>query len=186
VAGRLRASVALPAHVLLELSWIPPITLKHMRANLVGVAIGKTHPLSPTLALSARAHALFGNITGPFTCPDDAVADATSQCFNGTRSSDRLEPNVFGADVALGWRRPLHNFSWYAGAGYSRLRPRFRVHFVDAQGVRDSTRVEVDLDRATFFAGGSRALDSWRFSLEAYAANRDGMTLRAGIDRAVK
>jgi hypothetical protein len=183
-AARARVSVALPLSFTLDASWLPPVTVKGMRGNLFGIALGTSRALSPSARLGARVHATFGSIKGAFVCPDDAVNDAASECHLGTVSTDRLEPNVFGGDVTLGWTRAQSAYGWYGGAGYSRLTPRFQVHFVDQFSVLDTTRVQVGLNRLALFAGVSRAIAArWRVSGELYATTRDGATARIVFDR---
>lgn len=182
-AARARVSIALPLALTLDASWLPPVTLKGMRGNLIGVALGTSRGLSSTVRLGARVHATRGNVSGPFVCPEDAVRDVSSECNLGSVSHDRLEPNIVGADVTIGWN-PAHSaFAWYAGAGYSRMTPRFQVHWVDQSAGIDSTRVQVDLNRAALFAGVTRTIAArWRASGELYATTRDGATVRILFD----
>jgi hypothetical protein len=186
-AARVRIGMTLPGRVQLEASWLPPVTVSGVRGNVGGIALSYWRVLSPAVAASLRVHAARGSVTGPFTCSSEAVREPLSECFGGTVSSDRLEPAVLGADVAMNWARAASRFSWYGGAGFSRLSPRFRVHFRNGAGVLDSTRVVVDLDRVTMFAGVTRAVSArWRASAEVYASPSDGATARILIDGVVR
>jgi hypothetical protein len=185
--GRIRASVRLPGRLTLEAGWVPPVRLKGTESNLLGVAVSHDHLLTTSWLFVARAHALIGDVKGPFTCSEDDVRDASSECLNGTVSNDRFEPNVFGVDASLEWARAGVPFSAYGGAGYSRLAPRFQVGFRDAAGDLDSTRVEVDLQRLALFGGLTRALRGrWRASGELYATLDDGATIRFVLDAIVR
>lgn len=178
-APRPRAALGLPAGFLLEASWIPPVRLSEVQANLVGVAVSRSTALGPRgLVLELRAHGSFGTVKAPITCDDAALQDAGSPCYQGTRSRDSFHPNVLGLSTALGWRlgqalRP------YLGAGYNHLAPRFQVNFTNQFGVLDRRRVVVDLDRMVLFAGATwspgQRLD---FSGEVYSAPSDAVTGR--------
>jgi hypothetical protein len=177
--ARVNVSVALPGHFLLAANWLPPVTLKDMTGDVLGLSLGYTHSVTASLMGSARVHTTFGHVTGPFTCPAAALRDGSSECFNGTRSNDRYEPNILGADVAVGGTPAGKPFAWYAGAGFERLSPRFQVHFLNAGGVLDTTRVNVDLSRVTGFGGASWAFNTrYRVSAEIFATPDDGATAR--------
>jgi hypothetical protein len=176
---RPRVMMSLPGGFGIEASWIPPVRIAEVQANLVGVAVGYTASIGGQgAALRVRAHGTVGVIHAPVTCDDAALADPSSECYQGVRSDDAFHPNVFGVDVAVGWRlggalRP------YMGAGYSRLAPRFRVNFTNQFGVVDRRRVSVDLNRAALFAGATwRATRALELSGELYAAPADAVTAR--------
>ena len=176
---RPRASVALPAGFMLEASWTPPIRVAEVEANLVGMALSRVTALNAKgVVLSLRAHGSFGTIKAPVTCDDAALQDATSICYQGSRSDDSFQPNVVGVDAAVGWQlgrtiRP------YLGAGYSHLAPRFQVNFTDQFGDTDRRKVEVDLNRGALFAGFSwSATTAVELSGELYAVPTDAITGR--------
>jgi hypothetical protein len=176
---RPRASVTLGAGFVLEASWTPPIRFAEVEANLVGMALSRVTALNDKGAVvSLRAHGSFGTIKAPVTCNDAALQDATSPCYQGTRSDDSFKPNVVGIDIAVGWAlgrtiRP------YLGAGYSHLAPRFQVNFTDQFGDTDRRKVEVDLNRGALFAGFSwSARTAVELSGEIYAVPTDAITGR--------
>jgi hypothetical protein len=176
---RPRAVLALPAGFALEASWIPPIRMSEVKANIVGIALSRTTALGSRGALlELRAHGSFGVIEAPITCDDAALQDASSPCYQGTRSNDAFRPNVFGVNAAVGWSlggalRP------YLGTGYSHLAPRFRVNFTNQFGSVDRRRVIVDLDRGVLFAGLSWTPNQvLELSSELYSAPVDAITVR--------
>jgi diadenosine tetraphosphatase ApaH/serine/threonine PP2A family protein phosphatase len=178
-APRPRVRLALPAGFALEASWIPPVRMSQVRANVVGIALSHTTAFKQGRALlELRAHGSVGVVEAPITCDDAALQDASSPCYQGTRSNDAFRPNVFGLNAALGWTlgRVLRP---YLGAGYAHLAPRFRVNFTNQFQVVDRRRVVVDLDRGILFAGVSwlpnRRLE---LSSELYSAPVDAVTLR--------
>ena len=178
-APRPRVGFGLPAGFALEASWIPPVRMAQVKANLFGLAISHATPLDRRgTVLGLRAHATFGNIKAPITCNDTAVQDATSVCFQGTRSNDSFQPNIVGFEAAFGWSlgpalRP------YLGAGYNHLAPRFRVNFTDRFGTVDRRKVAVNLSRGVLFAGaGWSASPSLTLTAEVYSAPTDAVTAR--------
>jgi hypothetical protein len=188
-APRPRISLRLGSGFSIEGSWVPPIRLNQVEANLFGLAISWDRPLKKDgPALRLRAHGTFGRITAPITCDDSALQDPTSLCYQGTRSDDRFRPNIFGGDAALYWTLSNRSVLPYFGIGYNRLMPRFQVNFTDAQGTTDNRRIEVDLDRMVVY-GGLTWMASSRlgFSGEVYSAPSDGVTgrvaIRVGIGR---
>lgn len=183
--GFLRPRIALPLGHGLELegSWVPPVRVNHVKANLFAAALSVSRMLGssgPTIGL--RAHATFGVIHAPITCDDAALRDQNSECFEGTRSDDEFHPTTFGVEAALGWPLLGGRLRPYAGAGYTRLQPRFRVNFTNSAGGTDRRRVEVDLNRAMVF-GGASWLVTHRVELtgEVYAAPADGVIGRVAL-----
>jgi hypothetical protein len=180
---RPRVSLRLGSGFSIEGSWVPPIRINQVQANLFGVAVSWDHPLKQELlALRVRAHGTFGRINAPITCDDAALRDPNSLCFQGTRSDDRFRPNIIGTDVALYWSLAHRSVLPYFGVGYSRLMPRFQVGFTDALGTTDNRRIEVDLDRMVVY-GGITWMASSRLGLsgELYSAPSDAVTGRVAI-----
>lgn len=168
-----------PAGLTLEASWVPPVRVAQVRSNLLGLALGHERALGRGTALRVRAHATLGSVEAPITCPDEALRDAASECYDGERSRDRLRPNLYGAELALGWAVRDGRLRPYAGVGHSWLRPRFQVHFVNSAGEVDRSRVEVDLERTALFGGATwRATGLVAVSGEVYGTTQDGATAR--------
>ena len=182
---RPRVGVPLPLGLALQASWIPPVRVAGVKANLVGVSLAKTLELG-SLVGSLRAHGTFGSIHAAITCADRDLADPASECFGGSRSDDRFSPNIAGTDLSLGWTMLDGRLRPYVGGGYNRLAPRFRVNFTNRFGGVDRTRVAVDLDRAVVFGGATWQLPRHlTTSAEVYAAPGDATTVRLAV-RAVR
>jgi hypothetical protein len=182
---RPRLDVLLPAGLGLEVSWIPPLRVAGVRANLFGLALGGRVPLG-RFTLGVRAHATVGLIRAPITCNTDALADPASECFNGTRSDDHFHPNIFGADATLGVPVAGGRFRPYAGGGVNLLHPRFQVNFTNSQGSTDNRKIEVNLARAVAFAGVSWLPRSgWEVAGELYASLADAVSARLAVRRSL-
>ena len=184
--ARPRIGVPLPLGLALEASWIPPLRVNGVQANLFGFALTRSvgSPIGLTAAL--RAHATFGTIKAPVTCDENGIADPTSECFHGRVSDDRYSPNILGLELSAGWPMAGGRLRPYVGAGYNHLQPRFQVNFTNQFGQTDTTPVEVNLDRAVLFGGASwqltRHLD---ISGEVYSSLSDAVTGRFVIRRAL-
>jgi hypothetical protein len=181
---RPRVGLALPLGLALEASWVPPVRVAGVRANLFGFALAKDFGRRDGLAGALRVHATVGSIRAPITCADAALSDPISECFHGTRSDDRYSPNILGADVSMGWPMAAGRLHPYLGAGYTRLEPRFQVNFTNQFGVVDNTRVEVNLDRVALFGGAAwQVAGGLGVVGEVYAVPADAVTARLVIRR---
>jgi hypothetical protein len=181
---RPRIGLPLPGGLALEASWIPPIRIAGVKANLFAFSLAKAFGLRHGLAAAIRAHAAVGSVRAPITCDQNALADPVSECFRGTLSDDRYSPNVYGADVSLGFGgRALRP---YLGGGYNRLESRFQVNFRNQFGSVDSTRVNVSLNRMVVFGGASWQLrEQLTVTGELYAAPADAITARIILREAI-
>lgn len=187
VLPRPRVAVGLPAGLVLEAAWLPPLTVADATPNLASVALSLVRPIGPVLGVAVRAHGTFGDITGPITCPREALQldDAGAACYGSAPSEDTYRPNVAGIEAALTWRR--QRLAGYAGVGLSRLRPRFRVGFQEGDGDYDATRVIVDMSRVSAMAGVRwRLTEATAFLGEAYAVPEDLTVLRVGASIRVR
>lgn len=183
---RPRIGMPLPLGFALEASWVPPLRVNGVKANLFGISLEKAFGRLDGFVAAIRAHATFGSVRAPVTCDNDALEDASSECFGGTRSDDRLRPNIMGLDLALGGSPADGRLRPYAGAGYNRLRPRFQVNFTNRFGELDSRSVEVDLDRLVLFGGATWEI-AGRLDLtgELYASPADAVTGRMILRTAI-
>jgi hypothetical protein len=182
---RPRVELPLPLGLALEASWVPPVRVAGVKANLFGVSLAKSVELG-RLTGSLRAHGTFGSIYGPITCARSELANPESECFNGTVSDDRLSPNIIGVDAALAQTIMSGRLRPYIGGGYNRLEPRFRVNFTNQFGTVDRTRVEVNLDRLVLFGGATwQVNDSYTATGEVYSAPADATTVRLVVRAAI-
>ena len=183
---RPRIGLPLPFGLALQASWVPPLRVRGVKANLFGVSVEKAVGDLDGLVAALRAHATFGSVRAPITCDDRARRDPASECFGGTRSDDRLSPNIMGIDLAVGGPLAGGRLRPYGGAGYNHLRPRFQVDWTDRFGELDDRRVEVNLNRFVMF-GGATWQTTGRLSVtgELYTAPSDAITGRVVVQTAV-
>lgn len=183
---RPRIGMPLPLGFNLQASWVPPVRVNGVKANLFGISLEKVFGQVDGIVAAVRAHATFGSVRAPITCSDEELDDPTTECFGGTPSDDRLSPNIRGVDVAIGGSLAGGRLRPYGGAGYNRLQPRFQVNFIDQGGVLDDRRVQVDLDRFVVFGGATWQVGT-RLGItgEVYAAPADAVTGRIIVRTAV-
>ncbi len=182
--ARPRLGIPLPLGLALEASWIPPVRVHGVKANLFGLAVARNVALAQGVTAALRAHATFGSVRAPVTCDQDALRDPASECFHGQVSDDRLSPNIFGLDASVGWRMAGGRLRPYVGTGYSRLQPRFQVNFTNQFGFTDNTEVEVNLNRVAFFGGaGWQLTEGFAVTGEIYAVPADAVSGRLVVRR---
>ena len=187
VLPRPRIGLPLPLGLALQASWVPPVRFQGMKANLFGISLEKTFGHLEGLVAAVRAHATFGSIRAPITCDDQSLKDAASECFGGTRSDDRLRPNIMGVDLSVGGPLANGRLRPYGGVGYNRLQPRFQVNFTNRFGELDDREVTVDLNRVVLFGGATwLATERLGVSGELYAAPSDAITGRIVMRAAVE
>jgi hypothetical protein len=182
--ARPRIGVPLPLGLALDASWIPPVRVAGVKANVVALALTRSFGRTDGLAAAVRAHATFGSIRAPITCDRQQLGDPTSECFQGSVSDDRYSPNIMGVDVSVGWAMVGGRLRPYLGSGYNRLQPRFQVNFRNQFGDLDTTRLAVNLNRAVVFGGASWQLsEHLAVAGEIYASPADAATGRLVVRR---
>lgn len=179
---RPRLGFALGDGVLMELSWVPPVTrINGVRPNLWGIALSRSVLLSQNGTMfMGRLHATLGNVRAPFTCPKSATVDSANvDCFGGEESDDKYSPNIFGVELGFAWPVAKGKVRPYFGTGYNIIHPRFQVDRIVEGGATDNQRVRVNLSRWTLFGGFTLApTNSILLSAEAYSAPSDALTGR--------
>jgi hypothetical protein len=177
---RPRLAYSLAHGVLLEISWVPPVTINHVRPNLWGFALSRSVPLSPHMVFMGRVHATIGSLKAPFVCSERAIADPTSECSTAKApSKDTYKPNIFGVELAMAFPQAQGRFRPYLGAGYNILHPRFQVYWVNTSNVVDNRKVEVNLSRLALFGGVTLApAERFNLSFEGYSTPSDLVTAR--------
>jgi hypothetical protein len=119
VFGRARLWLGLPAGLVAEIGYTPPLQIDGTRAeDLVAVSVGRRWLIGARYGLSLRAHGQHGAARGDITCPAQVVAgtaeDNPFRCSR--RSDDRIALNHYGleatADAAWGRWTPHLSLGW--------------------------------------------------------------------------
>jgi hypothetical protein len=186
VFPRPRIIVGLGGGVSFEAMYLPPVTVADATPNMGSVALAWATPVGGAathLDVTLRAHATFGQVQGPITCPKSAIQQSspTGVCWGANPSEDTYRPNVIGGEVGLASSAagPLR---WYGGVGFASLMPRFQVGFTFVNNVVDHTKVRVDLTRLSAFGGLAWAMTkSVDLTAQLYSVPEDATTGRLGI-----
>lgn len=190
VFGRPRITIGLPGSFAIEASYLPPVKIADAKPNLGSVAISHTQRLplfgvAGGATLMIRAHATFGNVKGPITCPRSSLqtTSPSAACFGTTPSNDTFSPNMHGIDLLAGVRPPLSVFGFYAGVGANQIDPHFQVGFTNGQGGVDRTKVQLEnpVTRLTLTAGTTAHIkDRIDFGAQILSVPADATTFRFG------
>jgi hypothetical protein len=181
VLPRPRLAIGLPGGWALEATYLPPVTVADATPNMGSVALSRLTNIG-TANLLLRVHATMGQVEGAITCPADEVqqSNIAEPCFGPRPSEDTYKPNMFGGEAAVTFV-VSPRLTGYAGGGYTSLRPRFQVGFQEGSGFYDNTKIEVDLNRVSLFAGGSWAVaPALNLLAELYSVPEDLTTFRLG------
>ena len=188
VFPRPRLTIGLPGRVLLEGSYLPPITVADAEPNLGSVALSRPWRLrgneeQGSLSFLFRAHATLGRVRGSITCPEKALQtqDPNLACYGSQASSDTYKPNMFGGEVALAKQGISARWGAYATTGVTWLRPRFQVGFQYQGAAFDDTKITVDMTRLAVGAGAwYRVGAAAAVTGELYSVPTDATTFRLG------
>jgi hypothetical protein len=172
-----------------EVSWVPPVRVNGVKADLLGLALARTAPMGRGL-VSIRANATFGEIRAAITCTKAQVADPAgpSECAGAARpSDDHFKPNGYGADLTYGWPIGTGKVRPYVGGGVNWLRSRFQVDAVDSTGFHYDQKVEGNYTRLALFGGATWFPTArWALTGELYADPGTTWVGRMGIAYGVK
>ncbi len=188
VFPRPRIAIGLPGGVLLEGSYLPPITVADAEPNLGSVALARPWRLTGDDArgsvwLLLRAHATMGRVRGSITCPRKALQsqDPNLACYGGDPSTDTYKPNMFGGEAGLSKQGADNRWGTYATTGVTSLRPRFQVGFQYQGAAFDDTKIEVNMTRFAVGAGAwFRVAAKGAITGELYSVPTDATTFRVG------
>jgi hypothetical protein len=191
VFPRPRVSLVLPVALNAQLSWVPPIRVFDVEANLFSVSI--TRALEPRgWTVAPRFIATWGKVRGSITCFED-LRDGTqseniyySSVCHGRNSDDHFKPQHFAGEVLVSRQVPRLPFVPYAGLGVLREKTIFDIGVIRPDGSRDPDHpiLELRATRAYAFVGGTvNAWRSTRFTSELFYAPGSLFTARvfAGI-----
>jgi hypothetical protein len=188
VFGRPRITVGGPFGFALEAAYLPPVTIARATPNLFSFALSNARhfasgPVSNGTTLMFRLHGTFGNVKGAITCPRSQLQQTSpsSPCYGSNPSKDTFHPDMFGADVAVGFAPWTRGISFYGGAGANRIDPHFQVGFTDGNGGVDRTQVELEnpVTRASVFGGVTAVVrEIFDVGAQVYSVPQDATLFR--------
>lgn len=189
VFARPRVGARLPGGVALELSWIPPVRVFDIKANLFAGAISRSFVAPVGLRIVPRASFLAGRVEGPITCNRDTATKGSAAlatyfsfvCF-GNDSRDFFQPRHVSGEVLVARGSTSGRWQPYVSAGGRAERTRFDIGVIRRDGTRDPDEpvLEVKTTRAYGTAGASWfGLARTRLAAELYYAPGSAITVRA-------
>jgi hypothetical protein len=189
VFARPRVAARLPGAVALEMSWIPPVRVFDVKANLVAGALTRTFGNAEGVRVVPRVSFLEGRVEGPITCNRDtassgglALATYYALVCYGNDSRDFFEPRHVAGELLVTRTFARGRFEPYVSAGARGERTRFDVGVIRSDGSRDPDNPVLEA-RATRGYGTAGA--SWlgarrtRIAAELYYAPGSAVTVRA-------
>jgi hypothetical protein len=140
VFPRPRLTYSLTDRLAIEGSWLPPVEVFDVKANVVSLALSWTSPLRGSLRVAPRLAGTIGSVEGAITCfeelgtrsPDLALYYGTV-CY-GRESRDDLQPRHALAEVMVGWEREQARVAPYAGLGARGDWTRFDIGVIRGDG----------------------------------------------------
>ena len=191
VLPRPRGSVVLPGALHAHLSWVPPIRVFDIEANLFSVAV--TRALEPRgITIAPRLLATWGKVRGSITCFEDLIHGTRNESVyfteicNSRTSDDHFKPRHLAAEVLVSRVVSRLPFIPYGGIGILREKTIFDIGVQRTDGTRDPDHPILEL-RATrpygFLGGTVNGWRSTRFTGELFYAPGSLFTARvfAGI-----
>ncbi|HEU4565199.1 MAG TPA: hypothetical protein VFS05_11140 [Gemmatimonadaceae bacterium] len=159
---RPRALIALPGGVSAEASWIPPVKLFDVKANVGSFALARPFAVAPALLLTPRIGATVGQVEGAITCSPDMQEEGPDLVeyyqiiCNGRSSDDHFQPRLATGELVASWVRRAA-VAPYAGAGVRRDWSRFDIGVTTPDGGRDPDHpiLEIRATRPYLFAGAT-------------------------------
>ena len=135
-----------------ELSWIPPMEVFEVEANLGSAAVTAPAMHFGSLRVSPRVWTTFGRVRGAMTCsteemlgkgPDLALYYAT--VCHGNESDDWFEPRLFGGELLASKPLGSGGARAYAVLGARADRTRFDIGVLTSTGARDADHPILEL-----------------------------------------
>lgn len=189
VLVRPRVSLRLPGALQTDLSWVPPIQVFDVEANLFSVSLSR--PFEPSgVTVAPRVLATWGTVRGAITCYEDMPLGSQSESVyytevcHGRTSEDEFKPRHFSAEVLVSRAISRLPFLPYAGIGVLWEKTVFDIGVIKPDGSRDLDHpiLELEATRPYGYLGGTvEAWRSTRFSGELFYAPGSLFTARVFV-----
>ncbi|HEX7120936.1 MAG TPA: hypothetical protein VF178_01110 [Gemmatimonadaceae bacterium] len=188
VFPRPRLGVRLPGDFTLEASWIPPLQLFDVEANLVGLAVSRPLAQLAGVTIAPRVWATAGRVRGAMTCNEDTMLGHGTELetyyatvCRGHESDDWFEPRLLGGEVMA--TRPLlgGTVQAYASVGARYDRTKFDIGVYMPNGGRDPDHPILEIDTVRphgSFGAAWHAGRRWWLGAEGYYAPGSLFTAR--------
>jgi hypothetical protein len=189
VFARPRLGARLPGGLGLELSWIPPMRVFDVKANLFSGALSRSFALTRQVDLVPRASFLAGRVEGPITCNREMATGASAALAtyfalvcHSNDSRDFFQPKHISGEVMIARTSSGGGWQPYLTAGARAERTRFDVGVIRGDGSRDPDQpvLQVKTTRGYGAMGVSWfGVPRARLAAEMYYAPGSALTGRA-------
>lgn len=191
ILPRPRVAFVLPGALHAQLSWVPPMRVFDVEANLMSIAI--TRAMEPGgVTIAPRFVATWGKVRGSITCFEDLIRGTEgesvyyTQICNSRNSDDHFKPQHFALEVLASRAVPRLPFLPYAGIGVLREKTIFDIGVQRTDGSRDPDHPILELRATRPYGFLGAAVNAWRatrFTGELFYAPGSLFTARvfAGI-----
>ncbi len=129
--GRPRLAIGLPARLVLELGWVPPVEIDGVEPNLVSLTLGRPVYESRRWRLGLRFLAQHGTVEGDITCTAEEAAAGPDPEANPflcrEASTDELTTTLYGLELGGALRLAGSAFEPYAAVAYNRMDLEFQI-----------------------------------------------------------
>jgi hypothetical protein len=150
ILPRPRVSIVLPGELQVQASWVPPVRLFDVEANLVSVAI--TRALEPRgITIAPRLVGTWGRVKGSITCYDDLQQNSPEEAFyysaicRGRPSDDHFEPTLLSAELLVSRAFPRLPFIPYGGIAVLNEKTDFDIGVINDDGEREPDHPVLEL-----------------------------------------
>jgi hypothetical protein len=156
VLPRPHLALLLPAELLVDVSWVPPVGVLDATANLFGLSVRRTFEAG-AFTLSPRMGLMIGRVEGAITCSEDLGSGAPEEQIyyanvcHANESNDYFDPAHLSVDVTLAKSSPARRTPWIT-AGLRREDVTFDIGVMQASGERDPDHPVLEMEATRFFA----------------------------------
>ena len=148
---RPRLTYALTDRLAIEGSWMPPIEVFDVKANVISFALTWTSALHGSLRFTPRVAGMFGSVEGAITCYEDMLTETPdlalyygTVCY-GHESRDDFQPRHALAELLVGWERESQWLVPYAGLGARGDFTRFDIGVIRTDGTIETDHPILEL-----------------------------------------
>ena len=163
IIPRPRFALSLPGGFAIEGSWIPPMRVFGVTANLLSAAITRPVPVRGNVLLTPRIAGTTGSVKGPITCNQELEENGGgdglfyAHVCHSMESEDRFEPVAVSGELVASRTIRGGSIAPYLGLGIRHERSSFDVGVRYSDGSFDPNHpiLELDLTRGYGFLGAT-------------------------------
>jgi len=180
-------SLVIPAQLVLQGSWLPPVKVMGAEANLFSVSLRRAL-LVGGMAIAPRISYMSGRVKAPITCSDDLGAgEADERIYyanicHARESEDYFDPTHFSFDVTFTELPQLAGATSYVAVGVRRESSSFDIGVIGNDGLRDPDHPVLEMVATRSYAVAGLQWDPnkrRRYGFEIFFSPGSLVTVRA-------